>query len=374
MAQAYTPGLKVTDSTIVVKRRRLPIPGEVLVKKGDVVTPDTIVAHTKIPGDPETVNLANKLGLEPSDLPDIMLKKEGDTITKGELIALKPGFFGLFKTPYHSPIDGTIDNISSITGQITLRGPAVPINVEAYIPGKVVDIIEREGVVVETPAALVQGIFGVGGERQGQLHMVAQNPEEVLDCSKITPDMKGKVIVGGSLVTLDGIKKASDAGVAGIVVGGIIDRDLTEFLGYEIGVAITGQEDINLTIILTEGFGQIRMADKTFNLLKSLNGKVASINGATQIRAGVMRPEVIVAREALDPSKAEQSFGEGGMSIGTPIRIIREPYFGQLATVHELPPELHEIESGSKARILRAKLKDGTIVTVPRANVELIED
>jgi hypothetical protein len=374
MAQAYTPGLKVTDSTIVVKRRRLPIPGEVLVKKGDVVTPDTIVAHTKIPGDPETVNLANKLGLEPSDLPDIMLKKEGDTITKGELIALKPGFFGLFKTPYHSPIDGTIDNISSITGQITLRGPAVPINVEAYIPGKVVDIIEREGVVVETPAALVQGIFGVGGERQGQLHMVAQNPEEVLDGSKITPDMKGKVIVGGSLVTLDGIKKASDAGVAGIVVGGIIDRDLTEFLGYEIGVAITGQEDIDLTIILTEGFGQIRMADKTFNLLKSLNGKVASINGATQIRAGVMRPEVIVAREALDPSKAEQSFGEGGMSIGTPIRIIREPYFGQLATVHELPPELHEIESGSKARILRAKLKDGTIVTVPRANVELIED
>ncbi len=374
MAQAYTPGLKVTDSTIVVKRRRLPIPGEVLVKKGDVVTPDTIVAHTKIPGDPETVNLANKLGLEPSDLPDIMLKKEGDTITKGELIALKPGFFGLFKTPYHSPIDGTIDNISSITGQITLRGPAIPINVEAYIPGKVVDIIEREGVVVETPAALVQGIFGVGRERQGQLHMVAQNPEEVLDGSKITPDMKGKVIVGGSLVTLDGIKKASDAGVAGIVVGGIIDRDLTEFLGYEIGVAITGQEDINLTIILTEGFGQIRMADKTFNLLKSLNGKVASINGATQIRAGVMRPEVIVAREALDPSKAEQSFGEGGMSIGTPIRIIREPYFGQLATVHELPPELHEIESGSKARILRAKLKDGTIVTVPRANVELIED
>lgn len=374
MAQAYTPGLKVTDSTIVVKRRRLPIPGEVLVKKGDVVTPDTIVAHTKIPGDPETVNLANKLGLEPSDVPDIMLKKEGDTITKGELIALKPGFFGLFKTPYHSPIDGTIDNISSITGQITLRGPAIPINVEAYIPGKVVDIIEREGVVVETPAALVQGIFGVGGERQGQLHMVAQNPEEVLDGSKITPDMKGKVIVGGSLVTLDGIKKASDAGVAGIVVGGIIDRDLTEFLGYEIGVAITGQEDINLTIILTEGFGQIRMADKTFNLLKSLNGKVASINGATQIRAGVMRPEVIVAREALDPSKAEQSFGEGGMSIGTPIRIIREPYFGQLATVHELPPELHEIESGSKARILRAKLKDGTIVTVPRANVELIED
>jgi len=58
---------------------------------------------------------------------------------------------------------------------------------------------------------------------------------------------------------------------------------------------------------------------------------------------------------------------------GTPIRIIREPYFGKLAEVVDLPPELQVIETEAKVRILRAKITDGTIVTVPRANVEIIE-
>lgn len=375
MAHAYTPGLKVTDSTLVVKRRRLPILGEVLVKQGDVVTPDTVVARTKIPGDPQTLNVATKLGLEAADVPEVMLVKEGDAIKKGDVIALKKSFFGLFKTPLESPIDGTIDNISTITGQITLRGPAIPIEIHAYVPGTVQEVMDREGVVIQTPAALIQGCFGVGGERQGVLKMVAKDPSEVLTGDKITADMKGKIVVGGSLVTIDAIKKGSEIGVAGLVAGGIIDKDLIEFLGYDIGVAITGQEDINLTIILTEGFGQIRMADKTFHLLQKLDGEVASINGATQIRAGVMRPEIIVSMKQL---KAVKEFADeesdGGMTIGTQLRIIREPWFGQLATVVELPPELHVIESGSKARVLVAELKDGSRVTIPRANVELIEE
>ncbi len=377
MAHAYTPGLKVTDSTLVVKRRRLPILGEVLVNKGDRVTPDTIVARTKIPGDPETINVATKLGLEAEDVPEVMMVKEGDFIKKGQLIALKKSFFGLFKTPLESPIDGTIDNISTITGQITLRGPAIPIEIHAYVPGIVDEVLDREGVVVSTPAALVQGIFGVGGERQGELAIAVKDPSEVLTADKITADMRGKVVVGGSLVTIDAIKKGDEVGVAGLVAGGIIDKDLVEFLGYDIGVAITGQEDIDLTIILTEGFGQIRMADKTFNLLKSLNGKIASINGATQIRAGVMRPEIIVALDHLldtDQQEFLENKGGGGMAIGTHLRIIREPWFGKLATVVDLPPELHVIESGSKARVLVAELADGTRVTIPRANVELIEE
>jgi len=60
------------------------------------------------------------------------------------------------------------------------------------------------------------------------------------------------------------------------------------------------------------------------------------------------------------------------LDIGSAVRIIREPYFGRLGTVVELPPELMEIESGTHARVLKAKLDDGTVAVVPRANVEII--
>ena len=43
MAHAYTPGLKVTKKAVIRKTRRLPIPGEVLVEKGQKVSPDTIM-------------------------------------------------------------------------------------------------------------------------------------------------------------------------------------------------------------------------------------------------------------------------------------------------------------------------------------------
>ena len=68
-------------------------------------------------------------------------------------------------------------------------------------------------------------------------------------------------------------------------------------MGYEIGVAITGDEEVGLTLIVTEGFGRMAMSMNTFKLLKSANGKNASINGATQIRAGVLRPEIIIPQE-----------------------------------------------------------------------------
>jgi hypothetical protein len=104
-----------------------------------------------------------------------------------------------------------------------------------------------------------------------------------------------------------------------------------------------------------------------------LEGKTASINGATQIRAGVIRPEIIVPLEdpphlpESPPAREAQT-----LDIGSAVRIIREPYFGRLGTVVELPPELMEIESGTHARVLKAKLDDGTVAVVPRANVEII--
>ncbi|HTQ10566.1 MAG TPA: hypothetical protein VMI31_10880, partial [Fimbriimonadaceae bacterium] len=192
------------------------------------------------------------------------------------------------------------------------------------------------------------------------------------DGSLIQESDAGKILVGGSGITYDAIQKATDLGVIGLVAGGVKDGDLTKFLGYDIGVAITGQEQINLTIMVTEGFGYLTMAQRTFELLKSLEGKTASINGATQIRAGVIRPEIIVplAVDAKASGAVQQALE---LKIGTPIRVIREPYFGMLGKVTELPAQLVVVDSGTQVRVLRAKLdKSGEEVTVPRANVEII--
>lgn len=378
MAKAYTPGLKVSARANYRARRQLPVHGEVLVKVGDTVKARDVVARTFIEGEVTPVAVSTQLGVPAGDLASLMLVKPGDAVTAGQPLARSKGIFGLGKKEVASPSAGTVESISTTTGQVILRGAPIPVEVKAYVDGRVTEVFAGEGALIETDAAFVQGIFGVGGETVGPIRMACERPDQPLDAALIKSDMKGAVVVGGARVTAAAVKAAQAAGVAAIVSGGIDDADLKEILGYDLGVAITGTERIGITIVITEGFGDIAMAERTFALLKGFDdGKAAreaSVNGATQIRAGVMRPEIVVARRAGD---AEPSQGarpeEGALDLGTQVRLIRDPYFGLLGTVSALPSEPAVLGSGSKARVLEVKLGDGRSVTVPRANIELIE-
>jgi len=194
----------------------------------------------------------------------------------------------------------------------------------------------------------------------------------MLTAEKLKPEHKGKILVGGSLATLESLKKAEELGVKGIIVGGIQGVDISDFLGYEIGVAITGHEDIDMTLVVTEGFGKMSMARRVADLLKEFEGYEVAINGATQIRAGVIRPEIIIPQEKYT-SEADEEELAGGMKPGTPVRIIREPYFGKIGTVVSLPVHLQKIETESPVRVVEVKLEEGNAL-VPRANVEIIEE
>jgi len=372
MASAYTPGLTVSGDIVVRRVRRLPIKGEVLVALGQEVTPLQIVAQAMLPGVLQTIKIAEKLGIEPQDVQALLKVKVGDAIEKDLLIAEGKKLFGLFKAPsVTSEYVGKLESISEVTGNLLIREPSIPVDIKAYIQGAIAEILPGEGVVVETRCAMIQGIFGVGGERVGTIKVAVSDPSKVIEASDISDSDAGKILIGGAGMTYEAILRGSQVGVTGLVAGGIKDSDLTKFLGYDIGVAITGQEQINLTLMVTEGFGYLGMAERTFALLKSLEGQVASINGATQIRAGVIRPEIIVPL-AADAKKAIVAADSFELKKGTPIRVIREPYFGKLGTVTELPAQLVVLDSGTEVRVLRAKLSDGEEVTVPRANVEII--
>ncbi|MBN1356531.1 hypothetical protein JXA40_09760 [bacterium] len=372
MAHAYTPGLKVSPKIRLTKKRILPLKGDVVVNVGDTVTSDTVVARTELPGKVTPINAANILGVPAPDLVEHVLKPEGSPIAKGEIYAVAKSFFGLFKTTLKAPEDCHLENISQITGKILLRGKPLPVEVTAYLEGKVTEVYPQEGVAVECWAAFTQGIFGIGGETHGILRMVCKSKDERLSPEKISPEHRGCVLVGGSIVTAAALKKALEHGVRAIVVGGFDDQDLRNFLGYDLGVAITGSENKGITLVVTEGFGEIPMADRTFELLKNHEGHKACVNGATQIRAGVIRPEVVIPRPESE-LKAGPEVTAGALIIGTPIRVIREPYFGRLGTVSLLPPELTPLESETKARVLKVKFADGIEAVVPRANVEILE-
>ena len=196
MAHAYTPGLRVAESTSLQRERRLPLKGEVLVEKGQKVRATDVVARTLLPGNVQTVNVANILGADPMEVPETLTKKIGAQIQKGEVLAARKGLFGLFNAECKSPADGTVESVSEVTGQVIVREPPIPVEVDAYLDGVVSEVLPEEGVVVESYGAFVQGIFGIGGETHGEIALAVDSADEELSKDRLTSDYAGKVIIG----------------------------------------------------------------------------------------------------------------------------------------------------------------------------------
>jgi len=374
MAHAYTPGLQVAERMIFRTRRSLPIAGDVLVRERSRVSARDIVAQTTLPGEIHVVNVAHQLSVSAVEVPKFMGRKVGDAVSAGDVIATAPGLFGWFPSSHAvTRVDGTVESISSVTGQVILRGAPIPVQVRAYAAGTVVEILPNEGVVLEAPVTFIQGIFGIGGEAYGPLRMLSRGSGENLTPDQIRPEHRGAILVASGRIQGDAVRRAVSVGVSAIVGGGIDDQDLREILGYDLGVAITGTEHVGLTLIVTEGFGDIAMADRTLELLRSRDGAEAAVNGATQIRAGVLRPEIVIPwTESGVQAREGSQYGGGVLEVGSAVRIIRDPDFGVLGAVTDLPPEPQVLPTGSKARVLHVKSRDGRTLVVPRANVEIV--
>lgn len=369
MSNALTPALAVASRAVIRRRRELPLSGEIFAEVGSSVSGDAIIARAALEGELRLVRAAEALGIPAKDLPAALAIGEGALVQEGEVLAEMRGLWGLFRTTVTSPIGGVVEFISPSTGHIGVRAPSKPLDLHSYIDGKVVGIEAGRSVVIEAESTFVQGIFGVGGERRGELVVLPVSGDHRLTVADLPTELKGKVLVGGHSPPYEVLRYAAERGAVGFVTGSIDDAALREYVGYDIGVALTGDEDLSMTLILTEGFGAIAMSERVIGVLRRIDGARVSISGATQVRAGALRPEII------GPSVAEggaEERLERALVEGARVRFIRVPYFGALGSITALPRELRPIETGAMVRVLEARLDDGRQVVVPRANVELV--
>ncbi|RMD87490.1 MAG: hypothetical protein D6808_01350 [Candidatus Dadabacteria bacterium] len=367
-----TPTLLAEDGVVIRKVRRLPVPGNISVKKGDRVGSRDMIGSAELPGELRIVRVPETLGIEVDEALTGFRNcgiEEGVQVEYGAKICEYPVFFGLLKATCYSPAAGTVEFISKKNAHIGIRMKSTPLVLSSYIAGEVVEVEKGHSAVIEGRGAIVQGIFGVGGERTGKLELLDVGCESLVTESDIPSMAEGKILVGGMCPTVDAIKKAAKSGAVGLVTGSILSEVLSCYLGYDLGAAITGDEDIPLTLIITEGFGELAISESAYSILSRYAGHLASINGATQVRAGAIRPEVLIT-EGIEVSLClEKTIAT--YSVGKRVRIIRYPYFGRYGVIEEMPEEPEAIATGAKVRVFRLRLDTGELITVPRVNVEL---
>jgi hypothetical protein len=281
----------------------------------------------------------------------------GDTVEEGEAIAAKGGGLIPLRRVCRSPVAGKIAAIDS--GWVVLESRAETFELNALFRGTVVSVMPSLGVVIQTRGALVQGVWGAGGEAQGVLKMVAEDRKEKLVAEAIDVGCHGAILVGGSSVDKEALQQAKQMQVRGIVVGSIgadLEKQATDF---------------PCPVVATEGMGQVPMASVIFELLRANGGREASISSTTRFRWGAVRPEIIIpSQESGTTSTLHQS--EDALEVGAQVRVIRQPYLGSVGKVLSLPSQSRAIDSGARLRGAEVELEEKGRVFIPYANLELI--
>ena len=220
MAQNLT--LKVT--------RRLPTAGDVVAGVGHKVESDTIIATTRISAQPTIFNLAEYFDVTPKEAVKFLQTDVQDNFKKDDIIAARKGLVG--RRQLRAPFDGMVSALDENGGYISLTPRAQPYSLEAYVRGMVVEVIQNYGVSIQLQAGYARGAFGFGRERHGVLRVLSANPAEPLDPASIDARATNFILLGGSYVTADSLRRAVELKARGIIAGSIHEEELTKFLEY----------------------------------------------------------------------------------------------------------------------------------------------
>ncbi|MFQ3632612.1 hypothetical protein [Roseiflexus sp.] len=359
--------------------RRLPHPGEVVVRVGQRVEPGTPVAYAFVPAAPRIMNLARMLMTPPSRVKRSLLHDVGASITQGAPLA-RTGRFGGRKCL--SPVSGVLTSVDEVTGYITIAPDPERYELLANVPGIVMEIMPYEGVRIETPAAQVYGIFGIGVSQYGVLQLMVTDPAEPITPDKINARFAYSIIIGGSTISAAALERAAQEGVRGIIVGSIDEAELRAFLGIEgyapwdAGPPIwqlpsSPNPAADLVVIVTEGFGVRPMARPLFDLLASYAGKEALVEGVTHVWGDVRRPRVVIplttraAGVALDAPRPT-------VRPGAPVRVLHQSHLGATGQVRALSPSPQRLPSRVRTQVAEVVLEDGAITRMSAVALEAL--
>jgi hypothetical protein len=344
---------RIANLTTTQRTRTLPAPGQVLRRVGDRVAADSPVAETDAPSGYRLVDLDKALGTHVPDMAKVLLKRVGDHVAKGEVLA-RTG--RLAKAEYLAPVDGQI--VDARGNKVLIEVAAEHIALTAFYPGQVVGLIPERGVRIDVTGALVQGAWAHGSEVWATLDCGAPDGDTPLLADQVTAVRIGTILVGGRSVDREVLALAVQAQVRAIVVGSI-SSDMLPVL-----------DDSPISVLVTEGFGDWPMNSQTFQLLQSCAGREACFSPMLRTQWEARRAEVLIPLPAEGRSRQEEP--SPSLAVGSRVRALRAPHENVLGIVIAMPKQPQRLESDIRARGAEVNLDGIGKVFIPFENLELI--
>jgi hypothetical protein len=329
--------------------------GSVEVSRGDRVDLHHVIARGTLPSGYLVIDAARALKLrKPDALNEQLHVAVGDPVEIGQLLAGKEG---RRKRGVRSPLTGSVAYIGE--GRIILQEIEETITVEAGLTGQVTDVRKGRGAVIEGIGAVVQGVWGNDRRAIGTLRLEPDEGLENIYGEALSSPFRGTVVISRRPLRADSFEVLVTQDIAGVIAPSM-DPAL-----------IPAALECPRAVLLTEGFGTMRMGGALSTFLLNLQGRQATVDAA---QAGILearRPEAVITVPMIPGERPAAPRIDQRIQEDLQVRLTRGDFTGSVGTVTELPKTPVLLENGLSVYCARVNLITGETVAVPLENLEV---
>ena len=215
------------------------------VTVNDKLTAGQIIAEKKEKGIEEVIHVSQILQVSPKKIVKTLRKKLGDSVSKGDVLALKKGKLMLGTKKIISEFSGTIVKIDEEKGDVLIHtgtGDRNLITIISPVDG-IVEICNNDKIVIKTDRQALLAKRAGGQEARGELFAIG---DEEIDFNKITVEVAKKIVLGKNFAK-GAIFKVFALGALGVVGAQIGESDFEDLeeKGIKLPVVQVEEEDFD---------------------------------------------------------------------------------------------------------------------------------
>ncbi|HET7678147.1 MAG TPA: hypothetical protein VFK38_09890 [Candidatus Limnocylindrales bacterium] len=142
-----------------------------------------------------------------------------------------------------------------------------------------VESVDRVALVLRADGTGLPGAFAAGAASSGRLVVAVERPDAELPASALDVASEGAILVAGARIDVEAISRARAMGVRGLVVGGVVGRDLKAFVASEARQRAGLHTGLPFGLLVLDGFGKRPIPGVLWRALLAAEGHQVAIVG-----------------------------------------------------------------------------------------------
>jgi hypothetical protein len=242
------------------------------VKANDKVTPSTVLFEGSETNILQSIDLPKELAISPDKARKYILKSEGEIVEEGDILARRTVSLGIMEKLVRSKFEGKISFERVDKGILDIMAPSRESVMTAGMYGRVAHVMPSvknpySEVILKVDGLEVNAAIAFGEKVSANL-AVLKDGNSVYTASDVTESFKGKIVVAGRHLNIKLYEALIEAGVKGIIAGGVVSQGFNSIREKSVPTAIL------------EGWGIIPINNVVIEMLRSYENAPVFIDSA----------------------------------------------------------------------------------------------